>query len=86
MTSENPTANMPEVSQLMWGHPEEPDKDAGVLDKDGGRIFFRIVLRDASGAVSVGIPQRVALPLAKCASMEEFLSKHAAGELQAWKR
>ena len=80
-TSENPTATLPEVSQLMWVHIEEPDPESDVVDKNGERLWYRVPLRDVSGSVLMGIPQRCALVLANCSSMDEFTKKHAAGAL-----
>ena len=81
MSSENLTAALPGVIQVMWGHLEEPDPDTEVVGPTGDRLWFRIFLRDVSGAVSVGIPQRCAVALARCSSMDEFKAKHAAGTL-----
>ena len=80
-TSENPNANLPEVTQIMWVHIEEPDPAEGVVDNSGERLWYRVLLRDVSGSVLMGIPQRCALVLANCSSMEEFTKKHADGEL-----
>ena len=80
-TTETPGAALPEVMQLMWVHIEEPDPDEEVLDPSGNHIWYRVALRDMSGSVSLGIPQRSALVLAGCATKEEFIKKHAEGEL-----
>ena len=80
-TAESPEAQMPGVMQVMWVHLEEPDTDVNVTDPSGERVWFRIPLRDASGATTVGVPQKVALELANCGSMKAFQEKHAAGEL-----
>ena len=70
---------MPEVVQLMWLHVEEPELKADVVHQD--RVWYKICARDVSGTIQVGIPQRNALSLASCSTMEEFLEKHARGEL-----
>ena len=80
-TTETPEAALPEVVQLMWVHIEEPDPDGEVLDTSGTHIWYRAALRDMSGSVQVGIPQRCAFVLAGCSTKEEFSKKHAAGEL-----
>ena len=57
-TSEAFDADLPEVTQVMWMHLEEPEPDASVVDKKtGGRIWYRVQLRDISGACTVGVPQ-----------------------------
>ena len=60
-TTETPEAALPEVVQLMWVHFEEPDPDGEVLDPSGIHIWYRVALRDMSGSVLLGIPQRCAL-------------------------
>ena len=60
-TTETPEAALPEAVQLMWVHIEEPDPDGEVLDTSGNRIWYRVALRDMSGSVLLGIPQRCAL-------------------------
>ena len=63
-TSEAPTADMPEVTQLRWAHLEEPEPDESVLDpKSQDRIWFRVSFRDISDACTVGVPQRIAFQL-----------------------
>ena len=74
-----PDANVPEVVQLMWLHIEEPEVTADVLHKD--RIWYKICARDMSGGIQVGIPQRNALSLASCSTMEDFVRKHQGNEL-----
>ena len=69
-TTETPEAALPEVVQLMWVHIEEPDLDAEVLDTSGNHIWYRVALRDMSGSVLVGIPQRCAFVLAGCSTKE----------------
>ena len=81
LTSEKPDADLPLVSQLMWVHIEEPEPDSDVLDPSGARLWYRVALRDVSGSVLMGIPQRCAFALANCSSLDEFTKKHAAGEL-----
>ena len=56
----------------MWVHIEEPDPDEDVEDGTGGRIWYRLALRDVSGSVVTRIPQRSALVLAGCSTKEEF--------------
>ena len=80
-TSESPEAKMPGVVQVMWVHLEEPEPEVHVRDPSGERVWFRTPLRDASGATTVGVPQKVALDLASCTTSEAFLEKHAAGDL-----
>ena len=75
----SPEANMPEVVQLMWLHVEEPDLKSDVVHQD--RVWYKIRARDVSGAIQVGMPQRNALSLASCNTVEEFLEKHASGQL-----
>ena len=59
-TTETPEAALPEVVQLMWVHIEEPDLDGEVLDPSGIHIWYRVALRDMSGSVLLGIPERCA--------------------------
>ena len=59
-TTETPEAALPEVVQLMWVHFEEPDPDGEVLDPSGIHIWYRVGLRNMSGSVLSGIPQRCA--------------------------
>ena len=80
-TTETPSAALPEVVQRMWVHIEEPDLDREVLDTSGNHVWYRVALRDMSGSVQVGIPQRCAFVLAGCSTKDEFSKKHAAGEL-----
>ena len=78
-TTETPEANVPDVSQLMFVHIEEPAPEENILS--GDRVWLVTQLRDNSGPVSVGIPQRCALELAKVPDKDTFTQKHAAGEL-----
>ena len=78
-TTETPEANVPDVSQLMFVHIEEPAPQENILS--GDRVWFVTPLRDNSGPVSVGIPQRCALELAKVQDKDTFTERHAAGEL-----
>ena len=78
-TTETPEADVPDVSQLMFAHIEEPTPEENILS--GDRVWLVTPLRDNSGAVSVGIPQRCALELAKVPDKDTFTEKHAAGEL-----
>ena len=66
----------------MWGHLEEPEEESDIADSSGHRIWYRVLFRDISGAVSVGVPERCALHLANCATAEESKKKHANGELK----
>ena len=75
----SPEADMPEVVQLMWLHVEEPEINKDVVHQD--RVWYKIRARDVSGAIQVGMPQRNALSLASCNTVEEFLEKHASGQL-----
>ena len=59
-TTETPEAALPRVVQLMWVHFEDPDPDGEVLDPSGIHICYRVALRDMSGSVLLGIPQRCA--------------------------
>ena len=80
-TAESPEAKMPEVVQVMWVHLEEPEPDAQVKDPSGERLWFRTPLRDASGATTVGVPQKVALKVSNCQSLQFFLDRHTNGDL-----
>jgi len=80
-TAEMPDAGIPELVQVMWAHLEEPEPDTDVLHQSGERIWYRIQARDATGSVTVGVPQKTALQLAQCASKDQFLEKHKHGEL-----
>ena len=53
-TSERPEEALPEVSQLMWVHVEEPERDAQVAVTPD-RIWYRVQLRDISGPCTVGV-------------------------------
>jgi hypothetical protein len=74
-----PQAVLPDVVQLMWGHIEEPAVEDELLDASGGRIWYRVALRDVSGSALVGIPQRCAFTLAGCTTKGNATKKHAAG-------
>ena len=78
-STKTPEAAVPAVSQLMWVHIEEPAPGQTILI--GDRIWFRTSVRDNGGHVSMGIPQRVALELAKVTDKDMFIEKHTAGEL-----
>ena len=62
-TSESPKEPLPEVCQLMWAHIEEPHSADQVLVGEGQRIWYKVLLRDISGSVVVGVSQRHALSL-----------------------
>eukprot|EP00812_Abedinium_dasypus_P013698 NODE_719_length_1393_cov_4.494768.p1 GENE.NODE_719_length_1393_cov_4.494768~~NODE_719_length_1393_cov_4.494768.p1 ORF type:complete len:317 (-),score=51.43 NODE_719_length_1393_cov_4.494768:62-1012(-) len=66
---------------MAWAHLEEPEPDTDVMHQSGERIWFRIQAWDASGSVTVGVPQKTALELAQCTSKEHFLEKHKCGDL-----
>ena len=78
-TKEIPEAAVPDVSQLMWVHIEEPAPEETILI--GDRIWFQTQLRDNSGKMSVGVPLRSALELANVKDKDTFIERHAAGEL-----
>ena len=60
-TSEAPSAEMPDVVQLMWVHIEEPEADVKVVDsKTESRIWFLTRVRDNSGSIEVAIPEKAA--------------------------
>ena len=80
-TAECATAPLPEVSQLMWVHIEEPAPGAEVTDSKGTRIWYHTTVRDISGSVVMGIPERCALQLAQCDSMAAFMNNHSTGGL-----
>ena len=42
MSSENPTAALPGVIQVMWGHIEERDPGTEVVGPTGDRLWFRV--------------------------------------------
>ncbi len=71
-----------EVCQVMWTHINEPGPEVSIMHKTESRLWFHVSLHDVSGEVTVGIPQRCALMLAHCSTVEEFKAKHAAGELK----
>ena len=79
-TSERPEEALPEVSQLMWVHVEEPERSAKVAVAPD-RIWYRVQLRDISGSCTVGVPQRIAFILSGCKSKQEFDDKHLDGDL-----
>ncbi len=80
-TKDAPETSMPDTLQLMWIHFEEPDPNEEVLDQGRTRIWFRLTAREAGGATTLGVPERVALKLASTDTREDFLAKHAAGQL-----
>ena len=51
------------------------------MDKSKSWLWFRVMLRGASGGTKVGIPSRVALKLSGCTDMQEFQRRHAEGML-----
>ena len=65
----------------MWCHIEEPEAGQTVTDASGSRIWYNVQLRDASGSVQVGVPERIALSLSGSKDKDEFLQKHATGSL-----
>lgn len=83
-TSDLTEADMPEVVQIMWVHLEAPAPDDVVTVPDtaaGSRIWFRTQVRDVSGCVDTGVSEKIALALTNCSNKEEFLQKHADGDL-----
>ena len=80
-TAEAPGSTMPPVVQLMWVHLEEPDAESDVLDATKTCIWFRVQSRDCSGSTILGIPQKNALTLASCHSLDDFRMKHANASL-----
>ena len=66
---------------MFTGRSLGGDPDGEVLDPSGIHIWYRVALRDMSGSVLLGIPQRCVLILAGCSTKEEFSRKHAAGEM-----
>ena len=77
-TSECAAAPLPEVSQLMWVHIEEPAADSEVVDSSGTRIWYHASVRDISGSVLMGIPERCALQLAQCDDTAAFITNQIA--------
>ena len=57
-TYKEPSAAMPEITQLTWLCLEEPTKDDSIQDKSGTRLWFVTKARDASGAMTLGIPEK----------------------------
>ena len=78
-TVQNPTANIPEVLQIMLATIEEPT--GSVTAEGSDRIWFVTKLRDFSGVTEVGVPERVALELTKL-DKKEFMEAHASNNLQ----
>ena len=78
-TSESRDAFVPEVTQVMWIHPEEPPPGHEILFQE--RIWFLLKTRDGSGNLTVSCPQRCALELANVADQQTFIAKHASEEL-----
>ena len=54
------------------------------MNASGDRILYRATMRDDNCSVVVGIPQRCALVLANCSSMQEFLTKQGLRLPQGW--
>ena len=81
LTSEEPTAQMPQVVQLVWLQLEEPNSEDKVTVDNGSRLWLVAKARDVSGSVRIGVPQRILLALATCENQEQFERKHANGTL-----
>ena len=78
-TAQNPKAKIPEILQIMLATIEEP---AGSVTAEGSdRIWFITKLRDFSGVTEVGVPEKVALELAKL-DKKGFMDAHANNNLQ----
>jgi hypothetical protein len=80
-TSQESSADMPEVLQLPWLMVEEPGSSDPIHPKDGSRLWFVAKCRDASGAFELGCPEKVAFELTQTTTRAEFETKHAAGAL-----
>ena len=78
-TSENPAANVPNVTQIMCNSLEEPTGSVTCQGTD--RIWFLTKMRDGSGSAEVGVPERVALQLTGL-DRAGFLEAHTVGTLQ----
>ena len=78
-TAQNPAAKLPEVLQIMLATLEEPTGPVIVEGTD--RIWFIGKLREFSGCVDVGVPERIALQLTGL-DKASFLDAHASGTLQ----
>ncbi len=63
------------------GRTEEPEPSDSITDTSGKRIWYLTQLRDASGATTVGVPERNALHLASCASADQFRALHQQNSL-----
>ena len=78
-TAQNASAKLPNVHQLMAVMIEEP---TGPVTADGtDRIWFVTKLREFSGAVEIGVSERVALKLTGL-DAAAFKEAHADGSLQ----
>ena len=51
------------------------------MDSTGTRIWYHASVRDISGSVLMGIPERCALQLAHCDILAAFMNKHITGGL-----
>ena len=80
-TAEEPKAKMPEAMQVLWLHLEEPEPSDSVMENTGQRLWYRTILRDVSGAATVGVPEKQALKLASVDTVANFLQKHEDGAL-----
>ena len=81
VTSECTAAPLPEVSQLMWVHIEEPTPGSEVTGSTGTRIWYHTTVRHISGSVLMGIPECCALQLAQCDNMAACMTTHRTGGL-----
>ncbi len=80
-TYKEPSAKMPEVTQLLWLYLDEPNRDENVKEKGGTRLWFVATAHDATGAMKLGIPEKQALALTQADNMNTFERKHEANAL-----
>ena len=81
--SELPKAeHLPEVVQINWARVDEPMRGTNILEKSKERIWLLTKVFVTSGSVKAAVPERVALALFPCASKEEFIQAHDAGQVQ----
>ena len=74
-TSEEPTAGLPAVQQLLWLHIEEPQPGDEVLEANKTRVWYQASGRDASGSAQLGMPQKNAFKLSNTNSVADFPKK-----------
>jgi hypothetical protein len=80
-TSEQPTATMPSVVQILWAHVDEPEPEDQILEKSGQRLWYIASARDVSGAASLGVTEKCAFKLSSVAGLVDFQTKHQQGAL-----